>query len=172
MSTKDGDGPGTSQESAAGPAAGSAGDPSTVAAAGDASNLGRRLPTQQVDGEPELATTAALLRRAFTETHKYEPGYLKWFYIDNPEGQVVAFDHDDDGTLARGRLEQQGDRLVQLGRAGSADGAGSEPPSGVSSVSAARAGPAASRANSSPSAPTTARSTDVIGACGAETSPR
>ncbi len=97
MSTKDGDGPGTSQESAAGPAAGSAGDPSTVAAAGDASNLGRRLPTQQVDGEPELATTAALLRRAFTETHKYEPGYLKWFYIDNPEGQVVAFDHDDDG---------------------------------------------------------------------------
>ena len=89
-----------------------------------------------------------------------------------PVDPVEVFDHDDDGTLARGRLEQQGDRLVQLGRAGSADGAGSEPPSGVSSVSAARAGPAASRANSSPSAPTTARSTDVIGACGAETSPR
>ncbi len=92
-------------------------EPSPRAAADD---LGHRLATG-ADLDAELPATAALLRRAFGDTHKYEPSYLKWLYQLNPHGEVVAFQHDDGGqrvghyALVPQRFSAAGHDPVTLG---------------------------------------------------------
>lgn len=39
-----------------------------------------------------IATYAALLSAVFPGTHRFDPSYLHWQYVENPDGEVVGFD--------------------------------------------------------------------------------
>ena len=51
------------------------------------------------EGTERLAEQAELLKHAFPHTDIFTTAYLKWLYVDNPEGPAVGFDGFDGDRL-------------------------------------------------------------------------